>query len=97
MPCRFDHKFFPNGRKGGRFSLYEGFDELPGGTDFKPVQIQDFVSRIPQPSADFSYLKRPISGAEVAVHSSVISSTAGGEFVCRVIHSAWYLCMVFTA
>jgi hypothetical protein len=41
---------------------------LPAGAAFKPIQIQDSMGGVPQPSADFSYLKRPVLRVEVAIH-----------------------------
>ena len=49
-------------------SVCEGCDGLPPGAAFKPIQIQDLIAGIPQPSANFSYQKRAILGAEVAIH-----------------------------
>jgi hypothetical protein len=45
----------------------EGYDGLSAGAAFKPIQIQDLTAGVPQPSANFSYLKRPIFRTEVAI------------------------------
>jgi hypothetical protein len=45
----------------------EGYEGLPAGTAFKPIQIQDPITGVPQPSANVSYLKRTILRTEVAI------------------------------
>jgi hypothetical protein len=41
---------------------------LLAGTALKPIQIQDLTGGIPQPSANFSYLKGPILGPKFAIY-----------------------------
>jgi len=47
-------------------SVCEGYDGLAEAA-FKPIQIQDSIGGVPQPSANFSYLKGPILRTEVAI------------------------------
>src|SRR6201993_1381287 len=49
-------------------SRLRGNNGLPAGAVFKPIQTQNSIAGVPQPSADFSYLKRPILRTEVAIH-----------------------------
>jgi hypothetical protein len=53
---------------GAMISVCEGCDGLPPGAALKPIQIQDPIAGAPQPSANFSHLKRPIRRAEVAIY-----------------------------
>ncbi len=40
---------------------------LPARAVFQPVQAQHLLAGVPQPSRNLSFLKRPISGTEVAI------------------------------
>ena len=59
--------FFPQ-RLCRQDSRLRGNNGLPAGAVFKPIQTQNSIAGVPQPSADFSYLKRPILRTEVAIH-----------------------------
>jgi hypothetical protein len=69
MPCPVDRNCFsPTAMQTGVTILgCEGYDGLPAGAAFQPIQIQDSIAGVPQPSANFSYLKRPILRTEVAI------------------------------
>jgi len=54
-------------RKGVTILGCEGYDGLPAGAAFKPIQIQDPITGVPQPSPNFSYLKRPLPRTEVTI------------------------------
>jgi hypothetical protein len=51
---------------------------LPAGTALKPIQLQDSIAGVPQPSRHFSHLERRVTWIEVAI-----------EHVCNFFSRAW--------
>ena len=64
-------------------SFCEGCEGLPARTALKPIQLQDRMIGIPQPSGNFSCLKRSISGTEVPIQQ-----------LGYLLSSAWFLDLV---
>jgi hypothetical protein len=56
-----------NQTRSRELSFCEGREGLPAGTALKPIQRQDRIVGVPQPSGNFSCLKRSISGTEVPI------------------------------
>src|SRR5258708_10892269 len=47
--------------------VYREWGGLPARPIFQPIQAQHLFAGVPQPGRNFSFLKRPISGTEVAI------------------------------
>jgi len=64
-------------------SFCEGREGLPAWTARKPIQMQDSIVGVPQPSGNLSCLKRSISGTEVPIQQ-----------LGYLLRCAWFLDLV---
>lgn len=56
-----------NPTRSRELAFREGREALSAETGLKPIQMQDRIAGVPQPSGNFSWLKRSISGTEVPI------------------------------
>jgi hypothetical protein len=78
-----------NQTRSRELSFCEGGEGLPARTAPKPIQMQDCIVGIPQPSCDFSCLKRPISRTEVPIQQ--LGYLLGGAWFLDLVQRSPYL------
>lgn len=74
--------------RNGREDFGIAKDRLPAGTALKPIQLQDCIAGIPQPSSDFFWLKRPIARFKVPIQQ-LCDFLSGARFLDLVQRSPY--------